>query len=179
MNESIKSHRRGPAGLDGQQRMPQAPDELSRLLQQQVRRWPLATLGAAIVAGYLVGWRETTPTAIAASRSRRASGWMGQAIAQPGQHVIPRASAAAGSQGQRYADDSADAQRGRAPSQAPNASFAAGAGSGATGFDSPPVASSYLSNVDVGGPEQGQPYFPPGGAPDRDRGGQEQGRGHS
>jgi len=78
-----------------------------------------------------------------------------------------------GSAGQRQASDATAERQGRVPSQAPNASFAAGAG--ATGFDSPPITSSYLSNTDVGGPEEGRPYFPPGGAPDHDRSGPEQG----
>ena len=62
-------------------------------------------------------------------------------------------------------------------SEAPNASFASGAGEAALGFDSPPITSSYLSNTDVDGPDQGRPYFPPGGAPDRDRDGSEEGGG--
>jgi hypothetical protein len=69
-------------------------------------------------------------------------------------------------------------RQGLTPSEAPNASFASGAGSGSAGFDSSPFASTYLSNTDIGGPEQGEPYFPPGGAPDGERSGPEQGGEH-
>lgn len=49
------------------------------------------------------------------------------------------------------------------PSDAPNASFETGTGDEATGFDSPPVASSTLSNpeYDAGGSEEAQSDEPP------------------
>ncbi len=53
------------------------------------------------------------------------------------------------------------------PSTAPNTSFATGAGAETTGFDSPPVTSSYLSNADVDVQSgQGEPIYPPGGGPE-------------
>ena len=71
-----------------------------------------------------------------------------------------------------------DRPKGKTPSTAPNTSMETGAGEGATGFDSPAVTSSYLPNTEVGGPELGEPYFPPGGAPQLERSGQEQGGSH-
>lgn len=201
MNElANENQRRGAAGFDGQQPTPEVSDALTQLLQQQIRRWPLASLGTAIVGGYLLGRHETTPAAARNVRMMRATGWMTPGIVQTastmgvqtssehdrgtgapvvgGQDTIQHSSGSASSPGHRQARDTAVEHQGRVPSQAPNASFASGAGSGATGFDSPPIASSYLSNTDVGGPDQGQPYFPPGGAPDRERSGQEQGGDH-
>ena len=64
----------------------------------------------------------------------------------------------------------AGAAEGLTPSTASNASFETGAGDETTGFDSPAVASHYLSNADgVGQSEQGEPYYPPGGGPERER----------
>jgi len=194
MNEPGNNSQRSRTALrDGRQRTPQAYAELNQTLRQQIRRWPLATIGAAIVAGYLVGRRETI--AARNSGSIPASDWMASGNTQTsntrgsqnsaerarsahvpvvdGQDTLWYVSDSDGSPGQRQARDSTLEHQGRVPSEAPNASFAAG--SGATGFDSPPITSSYLSNIDVGGPEEGQPYFPPGGAPDRDRSGPEQG----
>src|SRR5690242_1742918 len=68
-----------------------------------------------------------------------------------------------------------DRAKGKTPSTAPNTSMETGAGEGATGFDSPEVTSSYLPNTEVGGPKLGEPYFPPGGAPELEREGNEQG----
>jgi hypothetical protein len=130
------------------QRRPQTSTGLIHVLQQQIRRWPLATCGAAIVAAYLLGRRQARPAAAGKASSLPAS-----------QDTM------------RHAPE----HHGLVRSEAPNASFASGAGSGALGFDSPAITSSYLSNTDVGGPDQGEPYFPPGGAPDRDRSGPEQG----
>jgi hypothetical protein len=85
------------------------------------------------------------------------------------QGTLPQPAGAIGGADQRQTSNPTDAHPGRTPSDAPNASFAAGAGPDATGFDSPPITSSTLSDADVAGPEQGQAYFPPGGAPDRKR----------
>jgi hypothetical protein len=184
MNERLNYNQPASAAiLDGQQRRPQISDELSQVLQQQIRRWPLATFGAAIVAGYLLGRRETVPSAKHAARGMQATSWMTLGSAQmgstsgviDGQDTMRHAFGSAGNTGKEQASDTMAEHQGRVPSQAPNASFDSGAGSGTTGFDSPPVTSSYLSNTDVGGPDQGRPYFPPGGAPDRDRSGPEQG----
>jgi hypothetical protein len=130
------------------QRRPQISNGLIHVLQQQIRRWPLATCGAAIVAAYLLGRRQSRPVAAGKASSLPAS--QDTMRGSPEHHGLVR-------------------------SEAPNASFASGAGSGALGFDSPAITSNYLSNTDVGGPDQGRPYFPPGGAPDRDRSGPEQG----
>ena len=71
--------------------------------------------------------------------------------------------------------ESQDRTKGKTPSTAPNNSDA---GEKALGFDSPAVTSSDLPNTDVGGPELGKPYFPPGGAPELERRGREQGGPH-
>jgi hypothetical protein len=198
MNERANDNQRTrAAGLDGRQRIPQASDELTYVLEQQIRRWPLATVGAAIVAGYLLGRHDTSPAARNA-RNMRASAWITSANTQSGGAIagqygpeqnhgrrVPVADAqdtiwhASGSASSSQASDTTVERQGPVLSEAPNASFDSGAGSGTTGFDSPPIASSYLSNTDVGGPDEGRPYFPPGGAPDRDRSGQEQGGDHS
>lgn len=66
--------------------------------------------------------------------------------------------------------DGAGASQGLTPSTASNASFETGAGDATTGFDSPAETSSYLSNADgVAQSEQGEPYYPPGGGPERER----------
>jgi hypothetical protein len=162
MNES-RNDRQGRRAA-GQQRTSQASDQLIQAPQQQkMSRWPLAIAGAAVVASYLLG-RRTRSVAGRDARDMRPSGQVTLGKAQAG--------ATMGEGGGTIE------RQGLALSEAPNASFASGAGSGSAGFDSSPFASSYLSNTDVGGPEQGEPYFPPGGAPDRDRSGPEQGGEH-
>lgn len=60
---------------------------------------------------------------------------------------------------------------GLTPTTAPDASFETGAGPGTTGFDSPAVTSSYLSDADVDAQSvEGQLYYPPGGGPEGARG---------
>jgi hypothetical protein len=55
---------------------------------------------------------------------------------------------------------------GRQLTTATDSSWSTGAGIQALGFDSPPIASSYLSNPEVAGVEHAQPYYPPGSLPD-------------
>jgi hypothetical protein len=147
----------------GQQGISQASDQLIQAPQQKMSRWPLALAGAAVVASYLLG------------RRRRSAAGRDASDMRPSGQVTPGNAQAGAAMG---AGDGTLERQGLAPSEAPNASFASGAGSGSAGFDSSPFASTYLSNTDMGGPEQGEPYFPPGGAPDRDRSGPEQGGEH-
>ena len=61
---------------------------------------------------------------------------------------------------------SAEVPKGKQRSESPNSSFETGAGGGSTGYDSPPITSSQLSNPEVKGVEHDDPIYAPGGAPD-------------
>jgi hypothetical protein len=184
-----------------------ATNQLTSVLRRQFDRRPWAALNAAFVAGFLLGRLEATDRGapsgddlsaqfgveleliktatvrtIGSFMQQTLHSFLGPAGQPPDRQAMdggdtlltaPNASfaAEAGAIGNAHTPNG-----GKTPSTAPNASFEAGAG--ATGFDSPEITSSYLSNTDVGGPDAGRPYFPPGGAPDRDRSGPEQG-GHT
>jgi hypothetical protein len=184
-----------------------ATNQLASVLMQQFEQRPLTAVGAAFVTGFLLGRAEATDGGASSGDDLSAQfgaeldqiktaavrtfgdfmqqtlhSFVGPAGQPPGEQTPNGGKTPSTAPNTSFAAEAGATVNthtpngGKTPSTAPNASFEAGAG--ATGFDSPEITSSYLSNTDVGGPDAGRPYFPPGGAPDRERSGPEQG-GHT
>ena len=161
-------------------------------LQREVAARPFVAVGAALVAGFLLG----SATDERPIRGRTTSAWLAPlddeldmlksaalaaiagVVTENIREIVPgQTGQALGALIGSRLPGGRDANRARRServsgmreqgetSVAPNTSFATGAGAGALGYDSPPAqgGSVSLSNSEVRGSEHLEPYYPPGG----------------